>query len=412
MGGFALTVTQLNRYVRSLLEGDGNLVSVFVTGEISNFKNHYQSGHLYFSLKDDASLVKCVMFRQDAARLKFKPQDGMKVICRGRVSLYERDGQYQYYVEDMQPDGAGSLALAFEQLKLKLQKEGLFDEKLKRPLPELPQRIAVVTSDTGAAVRDIISILNRRYPLCEVVLCPVQVQGAGAAESMIGALERLNGIDNIDIIIIGRGGGSAEDLWAFNDENLARAIRRTKAPVISAVGHETDYTICDFVADLRAPTPSAAAELAVPDIARVKDRVNIAYLSILNHVTNKVEALYKRLNDLSQRRVLKNPEYIFDQYILKCDYLSERLNKAFVQIIYENNARFVRLSAALDALSPLKVLSRGYSVVYKDDRIAGSVKELSEKDIVDIRFLDGKANCTVNYIKAEAWVKEEQYEKE
>lgn len=412
MGGFALTVTQLNRYVRSLLEGDGNLVSVFVTGEISNFKNHYQSGHLYFSLKDDASLVKCVMFRQDAARLKFKPQDGMKVICRGRVSLYERDGQYQYYVEDMQPDGAGSLALAFEQLKLKMQKEGLFDEKLKRPLPELPQRIAVVTSDTGAAVRDIISILNRRYPLCEVVLCPVQVQGAGAAESMIGALERLNGIDNIDIIIIGRGGGSAEDLWAFNDENLARAIRRTKAPVISAVGHETDYTICDFVADLRAPTPSAAAELAVPDIARVKDRVNIAYLSILNHVTNKVEALYKRLNDLSQRRVLKNPEYIFDQYILKCDYLSERLNKAFVQIIYENNARFVRLSAALDALSPLKVLSRGYSVVYKDDRIAGSVKELSEKDIVDIRFLDGKANCTVNYIKAEAWVKEEQYEKE
>lgn len=399
MGGFALTVTQLNRYVRSLLEGDRNLASVFVTGEISNFKNHYQSGHLYFSLKDDSALVRCVMFRSDAARLKFQPQDGMKVICRGRVSLYDRDGQYQYYVEDMQPDGAGSLALAFEQLKRKLQKEGLFDEKLKRPLPELPQRIAVVTSETGAAVRDILSILNRRYPLCEVVLCPVQVQGAWAAESMIDALGRLNKLDNIDIIIIGRGGGSAEDLWAFNDENLARAILRTKAPVISAVGHETDYTICDFVADLRAPTPSAAAELAVPDIARVKDRVNIAYLSILNHVTNKVDALYKRLYDLSQRRVLKNPAYIFDQYILKCDYLSERLNKAFAQIVNENNARFVRLSAALDALSPLKVLSRGYSVVYKNNRVVSSVKELSKGDSVNVRFLDGMANCTVDGAK-------------
>ena len=273
-----LTIAQLNRYVKSRLDADENLYNVFLVGEISNFTDHYKTGHFYFTLKDSDAQIKAVMFRQNALRVKFKPENGLKVIVRGRVSLYEAAGSYQVFVDDMQPDGVGALNLAFEQLKERLQKEGLFDEAHKKPLPRYPQRIGVITSETGAAVQDILNILGRRFPYAEVVLAPVLVQGDGAPEQMIAALQDFNRLQNADVIIIGRGGGSAEDLWAFNDENLAYAVYRSEIPVISAVGHETDFTICDFVADLRAPTPSAAAELAVPDQTELRAEIlNMSY---------------------------------------------------------------------------------------------------------------------------------------
>ena len=269
MPGLTLTVSQLNTYVKSLLESDPRLADVYVVGEISNFTDHARSGHLYLSLKDDGALVRAVMFRSAASRLRFTPQNGMRVLCRGRISLYDRDGQYQYYIEDMQPDGVGALSVAFEQLKQKLADEGLFDPLRKKPIPAYPGRIAVITSPTGAAVQDILKILRRRYPIAEVLLCPVLVQGDAAPRELTAAVEAVGQARCADVIIIGRGGGSMEELWAFNDEGLARAIARCPVPVISAVGHETDFTICDFVSDLRAPTPSAAAELAVPERTRL-----------------------------------------------------------------------------------------------------------------------------------------------
>ncbi len=276
-----ITVSQLNRYVKSLLEGDGNLSGVMLSGEISNFVNHYKSGHWYFSLKDENALVRAVMFRSAAVRVPFVPENGMKVIVRARVSLYEKDGSYQLYADDMQPDGAGALQVAFEQLKARLQAEGLFDESRKRPLPAYPRRVGVITSETGAAVRDIINVLGRRYPLAEVVLLPTLVQGEGAPAQLCAALQRFEAMKAAedtrtpDVILIGRGGGSLEELWAFNDETVARTVAACTIPVISCVGHETDFTICDFVADLRAPTPSAAAELAVPDCAELCQRVRL-----------------------------------------------------------------------------------------------------------------------------------------
>ena len=260
-----LSVSQLNRYIKMNFDADENLANIFISGEISNFTNHYRTGHLYFTLKDDSAAVRAVMFNSSAKRLKFMPEDGMKVIARGRVSVYEASGQYQLYVDDMQPDGVGALNLAYEQLKEKLQKEGLFSELHKKPLPPYPEKVGVITSPTGAAVRDIINVLGRRFPYAEIVFCPVLVQGDGAHLQLTDAVNLFNSERAADVIIIGRGGGSIEDLWEFNDEGLARAVYNSEIPVISAVGHETDFTICDFVADMRAPTPSAAAELAVPD---------------------------------------------------------------------------------------------------------------------------------------------------
>ena len=265
-----VTVSQLNTYIRSRMEEDPTLQSLFVVGEISNFTDHYRSGHLYLSLKDEKSVIRAVMFAQYARRLRFRPEDGMKVIARGRVGVYEANGQYQLYIEDMQPDGLGALNLAFEQLKQKLEKEGLFARERKKPLPKYPERIGVITSPTGAAVQDITTILARRFPLAEIVFCPVLVQGEGAAPQIVKALEEMNRRQAADVIILGRGGGSLEDLWAFNEESVARAVAASEIPVISAVGHETDFTICDFAADCRAATPSAAAELAVPDQLALK----------------------------------------------------------------------------------------------------------------------------------------------
>ena len=390
-----LTVRQLNSYVRSLIEGDSRLSFVSVSGEISNFKNHYSSGHLYFSLKDKDALIKCVMFRGSAVNLKFVPQDGMQVVCTGRVSLYEKDGQYQFYIDNMVEAGIGDLAEQFRLIKEKLEKEGLFAPETKRALPKFPKRIAVVTSDTGAAYRDIVNIISRRYPICEIILCPVLVQGNDAAPSMINALDSLYERDDIDVIIIGRGGGSAEDLWAFNDEMLARKIYESPVPIISAVGHETDFSISDFVADLRAPTPSAAAEIAVPDISELKANIN----SLLTRIKNSAEIYTTRaeasLNKCRQCVYLLNPNAIVDDNSLAVDRLSDRLKNAFNSVYVDNETKLEKLALKLDALSPLKVLSRGFAIAQKDEKIVKSVNQLSRDDKISVRFNDGVANCVV-----------------
>ena len=390
-----LTVRQLNSYVRSLIEGDSRLSFVSVSGEISNFKNHYSSGHLYFSLKDKDALIKCVMFRGSAVGLKFVPQDGMQVVCTGRVSLYEKDGQYQFYIDNMVEAGKGDLAEQFRIIKEKLEKEGLFAPETKRALPKFPKRVAVVTSDTGAAYRDIINVISRRFPICEIVMCPVLVQGNDAAPSMLVALEKLYERDDIDVIIIGRGGGSAEDLWAFNDEMLARKIHESPVPIISAVGHETDFSISDFVADLRAPTPSAAAEIAVPDISEIKGRVN----TLLSRIKNSAEIYTTRaeasLNKCRQCVYLLNPNTIVDDKSLTIDRLSERLTNAYNSVYIDNSNKLEKLTLKLDAISPLKVLSRGFAIAQKNTEIIKSVNQLSNDDSISLRFRDGVANCIV-----------------
>lgn len=391
----AVTVRQLNLYVKSLLEGDKRLCDITVTGELSNFKNHYSSGHWYFTLKDPAAAIRCVMFRSSASRVKFTPQDGLQVILRGRVSIYEKDGQYQFYAEEMLPAGEGGIALAFEQIKQKLAAEGLFDESNKRPIPAFPKRIAVVTSDTGAAVQDILNILGRRYPLCEVMLCPVAVQGELAVPDMINALERIYRLSNVDTIIIGRGGGSVEDLWAFNSEELARKIYESPIPVISAVGHETDFTICDFVADLRAPTPSAAAELAVPDSAELL----LGFRSISARLTNLVNHRYdieqSRFERLRGSAFLRRPQMFIDVSLQRLNRLTEKLNFLLEAKVNKASLDFSQTTARLDTLSPLKVLSRGFAVASKDDTVVRSAKTLKKGDRINLRFTDGSADCLV-----------------
>ena len=392
----ALTVRQLNLYVRSLIEGDARLSNVLVSGELSNFKNHYASGHLYFTLKDREASIRCVMFRSFAERIKFKPLDGLKVVLRGRVSIYEKDGQYQFYAEEMLPEGVGDIALGFEQVKAKLEAEGLFDQSTKRPLPKFPKRIAVVTSDTGAAVKDIMNILSRRWSLAEIVLCSVAVQGEQAVPEMLSALDRLYSLAGIDVIIIGRGGGSAEDLWAFNSEQLARKIYESPVPVISAVGHETDFTICDFVADLRAPTPSAAAELAVPDINEISSKLNRYENSLKSFLENKYQFSFARLEALLNAFCMKNPtDFIVGRSYERLDRLTDKLSQAANRTLDSADRSFVSLTARLDALSPLKVLSRGYAAVSKDNGTVSSVTQAQKGDILDVSLTDGTLICEV-----------------
>ena len=392
----ALTVRQLNLYVRSLIEGDARLSNVLVSGELSNFKNHYASGHLYFTLKDREASIRCVMFRSFAERIKFKPLDGLKVVLRGRVSIYEKDGQYQFYAEEMLPEGVGDIALGFEQVKAKLEAEGLFDQSTKRPLPKFPKRIAVVTSDTGAAVKDIMNILSRRWSLAEIVLCSVAVQGEQAVPEMLSALDRLYSLSGIDVIIIGRGGGSAEDLWAFNSEQLARKIYESPVPVISAVGHETDFTICDFVADLRAPTPSAAAELAVPNINEISSKLNRYENSLKSFLENKYQFSFARLEALLNAFCMKNPtDFIVGRSYERLDRLTDKLSQAANRTLDSADRSFVSLTARLDALSPLKVLSRGYAAVSKDNGTVNSVTQAQKGDILDVSLTDGTLICVV-----------------
>ena len=395
MKSTVLSVTQLNTYLKSIIDGDSLLRSLYVVGEISNFTNHYRTGHFYLTLKDENCAVKAVMFASANRRLKFMPENGMKVIVRGRVSVFERDGQYQLYIDDMQPDGLGALNLAFEQLKNRLAQEGLFDEKFKKPIPYRCMRIGVVTSATGAVIQDIRNVISRRYPLAEIILAPVQVQGASAAPQIVDAIERFNSGDYADVLIVGRGGGSLEDLWAFNEEIVARAVFKSRIPIISAVGHETDFTICDFVADLRAPTPSAAAELAVPDIrediAFVQTVVYECEATLLQRVNDEKE----RLEMIKERLRYRSPSMLIDQKIQTVDTLMTSALLSVQRKLDSETARLSSTAARLDALSPLKVMARGYSIVTKDEKVVASSKALKKGDRITVGFSDGERKCEV-----------------
>ena len=392
-----LTVTQLNTYAKSVVEQDVTLSNVFVMGEISNFVDHYRSGHLYMSIKDNQSVISAVMFSGNASRLKFKPENGMSVIIRGRVSIYERDGRYQLYIDDMQPDGIGALAIAFEQMKDKLSKAGLFDVEHKMRIPEIPEKIGVISSPTGAAVQDVLNVLNRRFPVAEIVFAGVQVQGDKAAPTIIDAIKKLNKTD-VDVIIIARGGGSAEDLWPFNDEKLAYAIYDSQIPIISGVGHETDFTICDFVADLRAPTPSAAAELAVPDIREQKYYLSALKNALDSAIENNIKEKQYNLEQLTKSTVLKNPEKIIENCELYLDSLITKINMNFKDIFTKNSSDFAMLCSKLESLSPLKVLARGYSITKKDNNVIINSKDLSIGDSISIQFADGNAKAKITEV--------------
>lgn len=389
------SVSQLNTYVKSIIDSDLLLRNVFVTGEISNFTNHYRTGHFYLTLKDENAAVRAVMFRASNMRLRFIPENGMRVIVRGRVSLFERDGQYQLYIEDMQPDGIGALNLAFEQLKERLFAEGLFSDEFKQPVPSRCSRIGVVTSATGAVIQDIKNVVSRRYPLATIIFSPVEVQGPNAAPQIVEAINSFNMLDNVDVLIVGRGGGSIEDLWAFNEEIVARAVFNSKIPVISAVGHETDFTICDFVADLRAPTPSAAAELAVPDIREDKRFLDNVVGIISSALIERIENEKCKLNFLFERLKFRSPVCIIDEMLNTVDSLySGILNKVNDKITFEDT-KVATLCARLDALSPLKVMARGYSIAIKNNKVVTSVDDLSAGDTVTVRFADGDKDCEV-----------------
>lgn len=394
-----LSVSQLNRYIKMNFDADENLANIFISGEISNFTNHYRTGHLYFTLKDDSAAVRAVMFNSSAKRLKFMPEDGMKVIARGRVSVYEASGQYQLYVDDMQPDGVGALNLAYEQLKEKLQKEGLFSELHKKPLPPYPEKVGVITSPTGAAVRDIINVLGRRFPYAEIVFCPVLVQGEGAHLQLTDAVNLFNSERAADVIIIGRGGGSIEDLWEFNDEGLARAVYNSEIPVISAVGHETDFTICDFVADMRAPTPSAAAELAVPDANELQYALSALKNRMFLNVSSGIADRRSRLEYLMSKGALKSPDEMLSNRSQRFDTAFSKMLSSYENRIGGKKVEFISAATALSKLDPMSVLMRGFAFVSdKNGKNVYSSQVLAKGDKINVRFHDGSAVCEVKEI--------------
>lgn len=385
-----LTVAQLNAYIKQIIDGDRILAGVWVKGEISNFTNHYKTGHFYFTIKDPDSLIRAVMFKSAAAKLKFLPENGMKVVVRGRVSAFVRDGQYQIYVEAMEPDGVGSLYIAFEQLKRKLEAEGLFAPARKRPIPKIPTRIGIITSPTGAAVRDMINITRRRFPYAKLILFPSLVQGPDAPAQLIGGVSYFNAARSVDVIIIGRGGGSIEDLWAFNDETLARTVAASVIPVISAVGHETDFTICDFAADVRAPTPSAAAELAVPDTAELLRKIN----NIVGHMelalTKNIGMRRTQLSQLAKSRALTSPQNFIDDKRMVLLSLASRMEQEMKLSLTDKRGRFASLTASLEALNPMSVISRGYSAVFDDSgKLIKSTRQIKKGDRFRFRTTDG-----------------------
>ena len=395
-----ITVKQLNIYAKSLIESNDLLANVSVCGEISNFKNHYSSGHWYFTLKDSDAQIRCVMFRSYASQVAFAVSDGMQVILKGRVSIYERDGQYQLYAEEINPLGEGDLSVAFNHLKEKLEKEGLFAPENKRPLKRYPRKIAVLTANTGAAVHDILNITAKRFPICEILLCPVTVQGENAAKSMTDMLEQVYPRNDIDTIIIGRGGGSLEDLWAFNDETLARKIYESPVPVISAVGHETDFTICDFVADVRASTPSHAAELAVPDGSSISAFLADYQRKLASSLSAKYELSRAKYELAISKPPLGNPAGYFDGMALKIDSLTEKLHTYGNSVISAYERRLSDSAARLDALSPLKTIARGYAAVTSDGKRIKGVLDLEDDMDISLRFIDGDADCKVTAIRS------------
>ncbi len=388
------SVSQLNSYVKGVLDRDENLAHIFVTGEISNFKAHY-SGHLYMTVKDETASIKAVMFAGNASKLRFKPENGMKILAFGTVSLFPRDGSFQLYINDMQPDGVGALNIAFEQLKKKLEAEGLFSQKFKKPLPEFPQKIGVITSSTGAAVQDIFNVLKRRFPVAEVVLRSCQVQGDGAAEDIAKAIYEFNKFKAADVLIVGRGGGSIEDLWAFNEEIVARAVFSSEIPVISAVGHETDYTICDFVADLRAPTPSAAAECAVPDIFELKSNLVSLKQHIFSLTRTRVNLERAKISSIEKSLALRDPVTNINEQRKELVYLTEKLTGLTNSVLDSNKSKISALAGKLDVLSPLNVISRGYALVEKDAKPVTKVKDLKKDDVISIKLSDGQIKANV-----------------
>ncbi len=395
-----ISVSALNDYIKGRLESDRFLYDIYLRGEISNFTNHYKTGHFYFSIKDETSVIKAVMFKGYASKLRFIPENGMKIIAHGRIGAYVRDGQYQIYCDDIEPDGVGSLYVAYEQLKRKLEAEGLFSPERKKPLPKIPSRIGVITSPTGAAVRDIINILGRRFPYAQMVLYPALVQGAEAAPSLISGMRHFKKRADVDVIIIGRGGGSIEDLWAFNDETLAREIASSPIPVISAVGHETDFTICDFAADRRAPTPSAAAELAVPDTKDLMRRISNVTDRCEYLLSSAVAQRKKYLDAIATRPVLKNPERYIDERRMDLLSVDERMTRAMTDMKKSKESSFTLLAAKLNALSPLSVLTRGYSFVSDGEgKVLKNAHGLNVGQKVRISFADGEAGCRVEDIK-------------
>lgn len=394
-----VSVTELNEYIKASIENDFLLRGIFVKGEISNFTNH-SSGHLYFTLKDEGGALSAVMFRSAASKLKFVPENGMKVICGGRISVYVKSGQYQIYADTMEPDGIGALAIAYEQLKKKLEAEGLFDESRKKPLPKIPRRVGVITSPTGAAVRDIINILGRRFPYAEVLLYPALVQGDDAPPTLIEALDYFDREKCVDVVIIGRGGGSIEDLWAFNNEALVRRVAAMSIPTVSAVGHETDFTLCDFAADRRAPTPSAAAEICVPDSADLKHKFeNVARL-LENDLSKTLNVYRERLSRLSKSRVLTSPENFIDDKRMALGVIETRLYDKINSNIDSKRARFGAACAKLDALNPLSVISRGYSAVFDGKKtLIKSVSQVKTGDNISFMLTDGKIDAEVKNIE-------------
>ena len=395
------TVSQLNAYMKRVVDGQTALNDIWIKGEISNFKDHY-SGHLYITLKDDGGVLKAVMFKAAASTLTFKPEDGMKVIARGRIGVYEQSGTYQLYISEMTPDGLGELYVAYEQLKKKLGEEGLFDDKYKKPLPRYPKRVGIITSPTGAAIRDMTRILGRRFPLTEMLIYPSLVQGNGAASQLASGIRYFNQNKNVDVIIIGRGGGSIEDLWEFNNEVLAREIFASKIPVISAVGHESDFTICDFVADVRASTPSAAAELAVPEQSELYVRIENAKKKLALLASSAVESKRRRLAVLSSSPYLRSPMNFIDTKRMRVTQLLDRLDGNLGRIFERKKALYKEKVASLEALSPLAVLSRGYGASYDSDgKLIKSVESVKCGDSFRNILRDGEIIATVTDIKKE-----------
>ena len=415
-----LTVSAVTRYLKAKFDIDENLQTVYLKGEISNFKAH-TSGHFYFSLKDENSKINAIMFRSNASKVIFKPADGMKVLVTGRISVYEAMGSYQIYVDEMLEDGVGNLYIAFEQLKKKLQAEGLFDEALKKPIPRIPKRVGIVTASTGAAIRDIMTTIKRRFPICETILFPTLVQGENAKDDIVRNIKRAEDYD-LDVLIVGRGGGSIEDLWPFNEEIVARAIYDCEIPVISAVGHEVDFTIADFVADLRAPTPTAAAELAVPNMSDLKKHIDQLSIRLNEAIYKKVNYLKLYLDSVKNSFVIKNPGVMFENRKQSLDLMNTKLNelmlgkvdkmknelekikKSYVltnpKLLYKDNVVCLKnIIDKLELLNPLNILSRGYSITYMNDKALKSVKEVKKDDVLKIKLYDGMLETRVSKIE-------------
>ena len=395
----ALTVSQLNTYVKMMFDADSRLKKICVVGEISNFVNHYKTGHCYFSLKDEKSAIKAVMFAGSVQHLRFRPENGMRVYVTGRVSVFERDGVYQIYAETMEPEGAGALMIAFEQLRKKLTAEGLFDNNNKKALPAYPQKIGVITSPVGAALQDIINVLSRRYPLAEIMFYPVAVQGINCANENINAINHLNTRDDTDVIIMGRGGGSIEDLWGYNDEQLVRAVAASEIPIITGIGHETDFTLCDFASDMRAPTPSAAAEIAVPDIEELYQITDNLIFRADNAVDNYIKSKSDNEKYLEMQLSLLDPRRIIENRKIEIESIKNRINVATDAIFSKNEAKLRMLSEKVRLLNPLLLIEKGFIPVYSDKTRVVSVKQIKTGDNITLNFCDGHVVCDVIDIK-------------